>query len=148
MYGSIRASLNHDWKDVMSTSYTGSANYNVGWSDAPNNKTNRNFSHSHTLANTFLLPFKMELSSDCSFQFQPKNNAFSKSINIIQWNASLQKKLLKNDEASIKFSVNDILNQNTGYNRNVSGNNVYESNRLVLKRYWLLTATWNFTKTL
>jgi hypothetical protein len=148
VYGSVRTSLTHDWKDVMSTSYSGSANYSVGWSDAPNNKTNRNFSHSHTLANTFFLPFKMELSSDCNFQFQPKNNAFSKSTNIIQWNAFLQKKLLKNDEALIKFSVNDILNQNTGYNRSVSGNNVYESNRLVLKRYWLLTVTWNFTKTL
>lgn len=148
VYSSARISLAHDWENVMTTSYTGSANYNVGWSDAPNNRTNRNFSHTHSLTNNFFLPFKMELNSDCNFQFQPKNNAFNKSINIIQWNAFLQKKFLKNDEAIIKFSVNDILNQNTGYSRNVSGNNVYESNRLVLKRYWLLTLTWNFTKSI
>lgn len=148
IYSSVNVSLVHEWENVMNTSWSGSVNYNVGWSDAPNNKTNRNISHGHTVTNNFFLPFKMELGSDCSFQFQPKNNAFNSSINIIQWNAFLTKKLLKNDQALVKFSVNDLLNQNTGYNRSVSGNSIYESNRLVLKRYWLLTFTWNFTKSL
>ena len=55
---------------------------------------------------------------------------------------------LKNDQALVKFSVNDILNDNNGYTRYLNGSNVYESNRLVIKRYWLLTLTWNFTKSI
>jgi len=141
-----RASLAHDWKDVMTTSYSASINYNIGRSDVIGNKTNRTVSHTHTLNNNFYLPFKMELGSDCNFTFQPKNSSFNSSISIIQWNAFLQKKFLKSDMASVRFSVNDILNKNTGYTRNVSGNSINESNRFVLKRYWLLTLTWNFTK--
>ena len=41
-----------------------------------------------------------------------------------------------------------VLNNNTGYSRSVIGSNISESNRFVIKRYWLLTATWNFTKNL
>jgi hypothetical protein len=144
---SIRGGLSHDWPNVMSTSYSNSFTYSVGWSDAPNNQTNRNFSHTHTLNNRFFLPWDIEVVSDCNFQFQPKNKAFNNNINIIQWNASVEKKLLKNEQGVIKFSVNDILNQNTGYNRYISGNSINESNRLVLKRYFLLTLTWNFMKT-
>lgn len=143
---STRASLAHDWKDVMTTSYAASINYNVGRSNVVGNKTNRTVSHTHTLNNNFYLPFKMELGSECNFTFQPKNSSFNSSINIIQWNAFLQKKFLKSDMASVRFSVNDILNNNTGYSRNISGNYTSESNRFVLKRYWLLTLTWNFTK--
>lgn len=148
MYSSVRISATQDWKEVMTTSYSVSVNYNVGWSNVATNKTNRTISHAHTLNNTFFLPWKIELVSDCNFNFQPKNSSFNTSINNIQWNAYVQKKFLKNEQGIVKFSVNDILNNNNGYHRGVSGNNVYESNRLVLKRYWLLTVAWNFMKSL
>jgi hypothetical protein len=148
IYSSVRVSATHDWKEVMTTSYAATVNYNVGWSNVATNKTNRTIWHTHSLDNTFFLPWKIELVSDCNFNFQPKNSSFNTSINNIQWNAHVQKKFLKNEQGIVKFSVNDILNNNNGYRRGVSGNNVYESSRLVLKRYWLLTVTWNFMKSL
>jgi hypothetical protein len=86
----------------------------------------------------------VELLSDCNVNFQPKNSAFSSSITYVKWNASITKKLLKNDKGLVRLSVNDILNNNTGYSRSVSGSNIYESNRLVLKRFWMLTLEWSF----
>jgi hypothetical protein len=141
-------SLTHDWKNVMTTSYKGSVSNNMGWSDIPGRANTRTISHSHALDATIYLPWHMELTNDCTFNFQPKNASFNTSNNITQWNAFVQKKFLKNDQALVKFSVNDILNDNNGYYRHLNGSNVYESNRLVIKRYWLLTLTWNFSKSI
>ncbi|OQP58147.1 hypothetical protein A3860_07415 [Niastella vici] len=141
-------SINHEWTKVMSTGYRGTVNKNWGWSDIPNRPNTSYFNHSHAVNATFYIPWHLELTSDCLFNFQPKNASFNSSINTIQWNAFVQKKFLKNNQAVIRFSVNDILNNNNGYNRYVTGSNVSESNRFVIKRYWLLSATWNFSKSL
>ena len=145
---SVTYYINHEWTKVMSTGYKGTISNNWGWSDIPNRPNTRYFNHSHAVNATVYIPWHMEFTSDCNFNFQPKNASFNSSINTIQWNAFVQKKFLKNNQAVIRFSVNDILNNNNGFNRYVVGSNVYESNRFVIKRYWLLSATWNFSKSL
>jgi hypothetical protein len=141
-------SINHEWKKVMTSGYRGSVNNNWGWSDIPGRANTRSFNHVHSVYANIYMPWKMELNSECTFNFQPKNANFNSSINTTQWNAFVQKKLLKNSQAVIKLSVNDILNNNNGYYRSVNGSNIYETNRFVIKRYWLLSATWNFSKSL
>lgn len=141
-------SLTHEWKDVMTTSYRGSINQSTGWSDIPGRANTRTLFHSHTINSVIYLPWHLEFINDCTFNFQPKNASFNTNLNTIQWNAFLQKKLLKNDQLVVRLAANDILNNNTGYTRSVTGSNISESNRFVIKRYWLLTATWNFNKSL
>ena len=148
VYMSASFSLMHDWKNVMSTGYKGTVSNNLGWSDIPGRANTKTITHSHAVNATVYLPWHMEFTSDCTFNFQPRNASFNNSINTTQWNAFVQKKFLKNDMALVKFSVNDILNNNNGYYRYVNGSNVYESNRLVIKRYWLLTMAWNFSKSI
>ncbi len=142
----VTFNLQHEWKNIMITSYRGNVTNMWGWSDVQNQPNTRSVSHNHTAGVTGYLPWKMELMSESTFNFQPRNASFNSSINNIQWNASLQKKFLKSDQAVVKLTVNDILNSNNGYSRRVNGINVYESNRFVIKRYWLLSFTWNFTK--
>ncbi len=48
-------------------------------------------------------------------------------------------------ELSVKLGINDILNQGRGYERNFSTYKFTESYLNTLKRYWLLTLTWEFT---
>jgi hypothetical protein len=141
-------SINHEWKKVMNTGYKGTVSNNWGWSDIPSRPNTRTFNHSHAVNATAYLPWHLELTSDCTFNFQPKNASFNSSVNNIQWNAFVQKKFLKHDQALVKFSVNDILDNNIGYYRSVTGSNVFESDRFVIKRYWLLSVTWNFSKSL
>jgi outer membrane receptor protein involved in Fe transport len=139
--------LSYSLPDKFDLSYKGNVNYGIGTTSL-NNTVNRTFSHDHEIATTAYLPWKMELATDCNFSFQPKNKSFNSAINIVMWNASLQKKLFKGDKGEVKFSVSDLLNKRTGYSRYVYGNNTSESNRLVLKRYFLLTFTWNFASML
>jgi hypothetical protein len=62
------------------------------------------------------------------------------------WNANIAKQFFKKKNAELKFSVNDILNQNQSVSR-FQGEYYYTDSRtVVLKRYFLLTFTYNLNK--
>jgi hypothetical protein len=63
--------------------------------------------------------------------------------NIFLWNAALGYKFLKDKSLEVKFGVNDIMNQNNGINRTVTETYVEDSRNKVLKRYWMMTVTYN-----
>ncbi len=62
--------------------------------------------------------------------------------NIFLWNAAFGYKFLKDESLDVRFSVNDILNQNSGITRTVTETYVEDSKNQVLKRYVLLTVTY------
>ncbi len=90
-------------------------------------------------------PHNLYLSTTLNYQARQKDPRFPQNNNFTIWDASLTKRLMKN-ELEIKFSVNDILNQNKGYQRNFNSYSFTESYYQTLKRFWLLTVTWNFSK--
>lgn len=137
-----------DWEDVCSVELNSRFNFTEGRSSVKNYSTRRNFTHSHSIRGYAHLPFKLELNTDCDMSFQPKNEVFKESLNVFRWNAYVQRTFLRNDELFLRFAVDDILNNNTGYTRTVSGNMIAESNSLVLKRYCMLSLTWNFARSL
>jgi hypothetical protein len=102
------------------------------------------FEHNANL--TWQLPKKFEFRTDAEFVQRQRTAVFDKNNDVLRWNASLGKKLLKNDAGLIKFGIYDILNQNIGFSRDVSNNYISERTYNTLMRYWLLTFTWNFTK--
>ncbi|MBK7148829.1 MAG: outer membrane beta-barrel protein [Bacteroidetes bacterium] len=63
--------------------------------------------------------------------------------NIFLWNAALGYKFLKDKSLDVRFSVNDILNQNNGISRTVNENYLEDTRTVVLQRYCLLTITYN-----
>lgn len=140
-------SLSYYKSKVLNINYNANLTYSVSNASIGNIGSNFMISHLHNVRTTIYLPWKMELASDVNMRFQPANNSFNTSRNIIKWNASLLKKFMKNSQAQVKLSVFDILNQNTGYNRSVSGNSFYESASNFIPRYGILSFIWNFTTT-
>ncbi len=59
------------------------------------------------------------------------------------WNAGLTYLFLKNDKGQLKLSVYDILNRNNNFYRYASQNYIIDQQTNVLKRYGLLTFTYN-----
>lgn len=87
----------------------------------------------------------MEIGTNLDYQFRQKDPRFPKNNSFTTWNAYILKRLFKN-EYEVKFGLYDILNQNRGYDRNFNSSSFTETYYSTLKRFWLLTLTWNFSK--
>jgi len=92
------------------------------------------------------LPYKFEVATDLNLQIRQKDPRFSKNSNYTTWNASIIKRFMKNNDLELKLGLYDILNQNKGYNRNFNSYSFTESYYNTLRRFWLLTLTWNISK--
>ena len=77
-----------------------------------------------------------------------KNSGLSAENNkaIPLWNFSLAQLLFKKKNGEIRFSVNDLLNQNRSIARTNTTNYVEDTRTTVLKRYFLLTFTYNLNR--
>jgi hypothetical protein len=92
------------------------------------------------------LPKNFEVSTNANAQFRQKDPRFTQNNSFTTWNAELIKRFLKDNKLELKFSVNDILNQNRGYQRNFNSYSFTESYFNTLRRFWMLTVTWNISK--
>jgi hypothetical protein len=68
------------------------------------------------------------------------------NTNIPLWNASFSRQLFKKKEGEIKFYMFDLLNQNVSIRRTVSGNSIQDVQTQVLKRYFMISFTYNLRK--
>ncbi len=91
------------------------------------------------------LPFKFRFETDVSYKTKQKDPRFPAKNTFTLWNASLKRNLFK-DKFEAGILVNDILNENRGYDRSFSDNRYSETYYNTLKRFWMVTLTWNFSK--
>jgi outer membrane receptor protein involved in Fe transport len=89
---------------------------------------------------------KFTIGTDVAFEARQKDPRFPQKNSFTRLNASLARRFLKDDKLELKFQVNDILNENRGYDRNFSSYSYTETFYNTLRRFWLLTATWNISK--
>ncbi|MFT3825939.1 MAG: outer membrane beta-barrel protein [Chitinophagaceae bacterium] len=61
----------------------------------------------------------------------------------VRWNAAVNFLFLKDDKGQLKFSVYDLLNQNVSISRTARENYIQDTQTTVLKRYFMLTFTYN-----
>ncbi|QQR97423.1 MAG: TonB-dependent receptor [Sphingobacteriales bacterium] len=76
------------------------------------------------------------------------NAGGSSAYNTNYWllNASLAYKFLKNESLEVKFSANDILNQNRNITRNIAETYTEDVSTTALRRYFMGTITYTFKK--
>ena len=117
-------------------------NYNVQTNTQGTFK-NQYFTNDLGANGTIYLKKVWSLASDFSFLGRQKT-AQSPANNISRWNARLQR-TFKKDEFTTYFAVNDILNQNNGFDRTFGQNASFtETTQNTLRRYWMVGFTWNF----
>jgi len=92
------------------------------------------------------LPKGFFLATDFDYRI---NTQYSTGFNtkVPLWNASISKQMLHFNRGELKFSARDILNRNIGINRNASQNYIEDTRTSSLRRFFLLTCTYNITKT-
>lgn len=122
-------------------------NYNFSTTQVQEKTTTNYYTISFNFNYTLQLPKKFELNTDMDANIRQKTELFTDNNNVFLWNAYIGRKLLKNDKALVKFVAHDILNQNIGYSRYVSANQISERNYQTITRYFMLSFVWNFSKT-
>lgn len=126
--------------------YYSTINYNTSLSSIQPGKTTNYFTQNHNIYLNYTLPHKFEFNTNVSANFRQRISIFDQNNNVTVWNGYVGRKLLKNDKGMIRLQVNDILDQNRGYNRFVNSSIIREENYSTLRRYFLLTFVWNFSK--
>ena len=92
------------------------------------------------------LPLKFQIHADGDYNIRQKTPIFQTNNDVFLLNAWVGKKFMTNDALLIKVSGNDILNQNIGINRSVNSNVISQSTYSTIKRFFLLSVVYNFTK--
>ena len=126
--------------------YYSTVNYNKSISSIQPDKKTNYFTQNHNIYLNYTLPYKFEVNTNVSANFRQRISIFDKNNNIVVWNGYVGRKLLKNDKGMLRMQVNDILDQNRGYNRFINSSIIREENYTTLRRYFLLTFVWNFSK--
>jgi len=97
-------------------------------------------------ANVFFTK-RFSIGTNLDINLREKVDAFDQNNNAVMWNANIIYKIFPKRNGEFKFEAFDILNQRIGFERNFAQNYVMERTYQVLQQYFMLTFTWNFTKT-
>ncbi|PSL25816.1 outer membrane beta-barrel protein [Chitinophaga ginsengisoli] len=92
------------------------------------------------------LPANFQLSTNFTYTLN-SHRAAGFNTNIPLWNASFSRQFPRFNRGELKLSVNDLLNRNIGVNRSSNQNYIEDSRTKTLQRFFLLSFTYNLTKT-
>ncbi len=93
----------------------------------------------------FYLPKKFVFEFNASHTRRQATSSFDKPINNTIINLELKKKFTEKENWHVSVSVRDLLNENVGFRRSATSNFINENVHTVLRRYFMLTVTYNFS---
>lgn len=123
-----------------------STSYTTSQSSINTNVTTHYFTYNISPGLDIFLPLQFQVHGESDISLRQKTSVFDNNNNVILVNAWVGKKFLKNNALLLKFSGNDLLNQNTGFQRTVSSNFITQNTYSTIKRYLMFSVVWNFTK--
>jgi hypothetical protein len=141
-----RVYIGKDKENKFSLSLSASATYTTSASSIQTGTTVNYWTYEIQPNVDVYLPWKLQIHADADYNIRPKNSTFTTNNNVLLLNAWFGKKLLKNDALVIKVVGNDILDQNIGFNRTVNSNFITQNTYSTIRRYFFLSAVWNFNK--
>lgn len=93
---------------------------------------------------TIFITKKLQLYTDIDYQYYAKTRSLP-ARNYTVWNGALSETFLKDDNLKVSLSGNNLLNQD--YNRtSQNGSTISQYTTNSIKRYFMLSVSWDFTK--
>lgn len=141
--GSVKWTTN--LKDNFDMNFSSNSSFNFARYTLQPQQNADYFTQTFTTEATYYTKSGWVLASDFDYIINTGNSA-GYNTNIPLWNASLSKQLFKKKEGEIKFYMFDLLNQNVSIRRTVSGNTIQDVQTQVLKRYFMVSFTYNLRR--
>jgi hypothetical protein len=119
-----------------------SPNYNIVKNSVQAALNSNYFSNSASMKFNWIFWKGFELNNAITLQkYSGLGAAYDKAYTL--WNAGIGKKFFKKQNGEVQLSAFDLLGQNNSISRNVTGTYVEDSRTNVLRRYFMLTFTYN-----
>lgn len=119
--------------------------YNISGSSIQENASIKYWTQEIGADVEFIIKKRFTIESEVSYNLRQKTEVFNQNNNVLIWNANIDLKTFKNRNGVLSLEVHDILNQNLGFQRNASAYSIVQTRYNVIKRYFMLSFTWNFT---
>lgn len=120
--------------------------YTTSRSSINSGVTTRYWTYSFSPNGNLYLPLKFQLHADAEINLRQKTAVFDNNNNVVKIDVWFGKKFLKRDNLLVKVAVNDLLNQNIGFNRTVNSNFISQNTYSTIRRFGMLSIVWNFNK--
>ncbi|WP_205508188.1 outer membrane beta-barrel family protein [Longitalea arenae] len=139
------AGINLNIKDALIMGLNASVAYNKATYSQLSKQNNEYFTQTYSADISYTFLKSLVLSTDFDYYINTgRADGFNQSIPL--WNSSLAYQLFKKKNGELKFSVNDLLNQNQSISRTVTDGKVQDTRVNVLRRYFMLTFTYNLNR--
>lgn len=137
--------INLDIKKKLNLGLNSSVSYNRATYSVMDSLNTKFFSQTYSADVSYTTKHNLTISTDFDYYLSTgREEGFNQSLPL--WNAYIAQQIFKKKNGEIRFSVNDILNQNESINRTVGENFVLDTRTLVLKRYFMLTFMFNLNR--
>lgn len=131
-----------NFKNTFDINLSATSTYNIARYTLQPTQNANYFSQIVSADFTYYNKFGWIIASDFDYTYNGNRSAgYNASVPL--WTPSLAKQLFKNKAGEFRFTIFDLLNQNTNTARTISGNTILDSKTNVLTRYFMLTFTYN-----
>jgi Outer membrane protein beta-barrel family len=126
--------------------FNGGPTYTVGETSLQPNVNNNGWGARGGVDGTIYLPGKFQIGTYSDFQYNAATESFHQSYSRTNLSVFIIKTFLKADNLSVELWGNDLLNQQSGFSRVAQNNVITQTVSNTLKRYFMLTINYDFTK--
>ncbi|HEX6180713.1 MAG TPA: outer membrane beta-barrel protein, partial [Chitinophagaceae bacterium] len=139
------AGINLDIKQKLNMSLNASLSFSNARYSVQENLNSKYLTQTYSADVSYTTKWNTIISTDFDYYVNTgRADGFNQALPL--WNAYIAQQLFKKKNGEIKFSVNDILNQNQSLTRTVGDNYIVDSRTMVLQRYFMLTFTYNLNR--
>ncbi len=141
---SLRISMYKEKK--IELGFSGGPTYSISQTSLQPDINNNGWGAKANLDGTIYLPAGFQFGSYSSYQYNAATASFHSDFSQVLLNLFIIKTFLKKKNLMVELWGNDLLNQNSGFTRNAQANLITQSTYNTLKRYFMLTINYDFTK--
>jgi hypothetical protein len=125
---------------------SGGPTYTFSQTSLQPNINNNGWGAQAGLDGTIYLPLKFQIGTYSSYQYNAPTASFHNDFSQLLINMFIIKTFGKKENLMVELWGNDLLDQNSGFSRNAQANLITQTTYNTLKRYFMLTINYEFSK--